>query len=269
MKFSNYTTFAFERRRRILEVAFSRPEKANAVDATMHEELARLFFDISNDPDSDIVILTGRGRAFSAGGDVNWFQSMIDDPDLFEKTAREGRQIVYSMLDCEKPIIGKLNGHAAGLGATIALFCDVVFAAETAKIGDPHVNVGLVAGDGGGVIWPQLIGFARAKEFLFTGDMIGASEAARIGLINHAVPADELDTRVEAFAERLARGATKSIRWTKMSINIALKQLAHSMMDASTAYETLSNLTPDHQEAVNAFREKRPPVFGKHVAKGA
>jgi enoyl-CoA hydratase len=267
MRFSDYKTLGFARRGRILEVTFNRPDKANAVDAAMHEELASVFVDISNDRDSDIVILTGAGRAFSAGGDINWFQSMIDDTDLFEKTAREGRQIIYAMLDCEKPIIAKLNGHATGLGATIALFCDVIFAAEEAKIGDPHVSVGLVAGDGGAVIWPQLIGYARAKEFLFTGDLMTATEAARIGLINHAVPANQLGARVEEFAERLARGATKAIRWTKMSVNIALKQLAHSMMDASTAYETLSNTTRDHQEAVDAFRDKRPAVFGQAMAK--
>jgi enoyl-CoA hydratase len=143
----------------------------------------------------------------------------------------------------------------------MALFCDVIFAAEHAKIGDPHVSVGFVAGDGGAVIWPQLIGYARAKEYLMTGDLMTAAEAERLGLINHAVPAQELDRDVEAFAMRLASSATKAIRWTKMSVNIGLKQLAHSIMDASLAYEALSNTSADHQEAVNAFREKRSPCF--------
>ena len=186
---------------------------------------------------------------------------MIDEEGAFEKTAAEGRRIVFSMLDCEKPIIAKVNGHAAGLGATLALFCDVIFASEKAKIGDPHVSVGFVAGDGGAVIWPQLIGFARAKEYLMTGDMIPAVEAAQMGLINHAVPQDELDARVDAFVEKLQKGAKKAIRWSKMSVNIALKQLAHSIMDTSLSLEALSNKTADHQEAVNAFREKRDPVF--------
>tara|TARA_R100001244_G_scaffold86820_10_gene66496 strand:- start:35112 stop:35927 length:816 start_codon:yes stop_codon:yes gene_type:complete len=263
MNFANYQTILFERRGRILEIMLNRPEKLNAVDELMHEELARLFTDVSNDPDCDVAVITGAGRAFSSGGDIDWMQNMIDDPARFEKTAREGRQIVYSLLDCEKPLIAKLNGHATGLGATIALLCDIIYASETAKIGDPHVSVGFVAGDGGAVIWPQLIGYARAKEFLLTGDLLTATQAAQIGLINHAVSPDELDAHVEQFTNRLATGATKAIRWTKMSINIGLRQLAQTMMDASLAYEALSNISPDHQEAVNAFREKRSPIFGK------
>jgi enoyl-CoA hydratase len=261
MNFGDYKTLEFKRRERVLEITMNRPEKLNAVDEAMHEELARVFVDVSSDPESDVVVLTGAGRAFSAGGDIVWMQKMIDQPSAFEKTAREGKQIVYSLLDCEKPVIAKLNGHATGLGATIALFCDVIFASDAAKIGDPHVSVGFVAGDGGAVIWPQLIGYVRAKEYLMTGDLMSASEAARIGLINHAVPPDELDERVKQFADRLAAGATKAIRWSKMSANIGLKQLAHSIMDASLAYEAMSNVTKDHQEAVNAFREKRAPVF--------
>lgn len=261
MDFSSYDTLVFERRGRVLEITMNRPEKLNAIDEAMHVELARVFIDVSNDPDCDVVVLTGAGRAFSAGGDIDWMQKMIDDPGAFEKTAREGKQIVFSLLDCEKPLVAKLNGHATGLGATIALFCDVVFAADHAKIGDPHVSVGFVAGDGGAVIWPQLIGYARAKEFLMTGDLMTAAQAAQIGLINHAVAAAELDNHVQRFADRLASGATKAIRWSKMSVNIGLKQLAHSIMDASLAYEAMSNITQDHQEAVNAFRAKRAPVF--------
>ncbi len=261
MNFADYKTLLFTRRGRVLEITMNRPDKLNAVDEVMHAELARVFVDASNDPDCDIVVLTGAGRAFSAGGDIDWMQRMIDDPASFEKTAREGKQIVFSLLDCEKPVIAKLNGHATGLGATIALFCDVIFASDKAKIGDPHVCVGFVAGDGGAVIWPQLIGYARAKEFLMTGDLMTAEEAAKIGLINHAVAAADLDARVAEFADRLAAGATKAIRWSKMSANIGLKQLAHSIMDASLAYEAMSNVSADHQEAVNAFREKRAPTF--------
>jgi enoyl-CoA hydratase len=261
--FKDYRAILFNRRGRVLEVTLNRPDKLNATDAVLHTELARVFVDISNDPDSDVVVLTGAGRAFSAGGDVSWMQDAIDVPERFEQTVREAKQIVFGLIDCEKPIIAKLNGHATGLGATIALFCDVIFAAEHAKIGDPHVSIGFVAGDGGAVIWPQLIGYARAKEYLLTGDLMTATEAARIGLINHAVPADKLDGQVGAFADRLAAGATKAIRWTKMSINIGLRDLATSILDASLAYEAMSNVTPDHQEAVRAFAEKRVPLFGR------
>jgi enoyl-CoA hydratase len=259
--FDDYRTILFNRRGRVLEVTLNRPDKLNATDAVLHTELARVFTDISSDPDSDIVVLTGAGRAFSAGGDVAWMQEAIDEPVRFEQTIREAKQIVFGLIDCEKPVIAKLNGHATGLGCTIALFCDVIFAAEHAKIGDPHVSIGFVAGDGGAVIWPQLIGYARAKEYLLTGDLMTAGQAAQIGLINYAVPADELDEKVNAFADRLAGGATSAIRWTKMSVNIGLRDLATSIMDASLAYEALSNITPDHAEAVRAFAEKRPPVF--------
>jgi enoyl-CoA hydratase len=261
MAYDSYRTLRLENRDRVLTITMSQPEKLNAVGERMHEELAQVFTDAALDPAVDVIVLTGEGRAFSAGGDIEWMQKMIDEDGAFEKTAAEGKRIIFAMLDCEKPIIAKVNGHAAGLGATLALFCDVIFAAENAKIGDPHVSVGFVAGDGGAVIWPQLIGFARAKEYLMTGELIPAPKAAEIGLINYAVPRDELDARVDEFVARLQGGAKKAIRWSKMSVNIALKQLAHSIMDASLSMEALSNKTADHQEAVNAFREKRDPVF--------
>jgi enoyl-CoA hydratase len=259
--YSDFTRLDVGVAARVATVTMNRPDRLNAVDERMHEELARIFVALNDDPDVDVVILTGAGRAFSAGGDIEWMQRMIDEPARFEKTAREAKQIVFSLLDCEKPVIAKVNGHATGVGATLALFCDVIFAAERARIGDPHVSVGFVAGDGGAVIWPQLVGYARAKEFLMTGDLLAATDAARIGLINHAVPETELDAAVEAFARRLVGGATKAIRWTKVSVNIGLKQLAHSIMDACIAYEAQSNRTADHAEAVAAFREGRPPRF--------
>lgn len=251
-----YRSIAVSRRGRILYLTFNRPDTLNAADDVMHEEMSRIFVDAAADPESDVIVLTGAGRAFSAGGNVDSMQESIDRPELFEKVVFEAKRIIFSMLDCEKPVIAKVNGHAMGLGATIALFCDIIFASEQAKIGDPHVSVGLVAGDGGAVIWPQLIGFARAKEYLFTGKPLTARQAAEIGLINHAVPAEDLDAAVDAFADQLAAGATKAIRWTKATINIALKQLAHSMMDTGLAYEGLSNATEEHAALVRAFREK-------------
>lgn len=227
----------------------------------MHEELSRVFDDAAADASSDCIVLTGAGRAFSSGGDVNWMQEMIEYPERFERVAVEAKKIIFSLLDCEKPIIAKVNGHAVGLGATLALFCDMIFVADHAKLGDPHVRVGFVAGDGGAVIWPQLIGYARAKQYLLTGDLMAAAEAQRIGLVNWVVPAGELDAAVDALTARLTRGALKAIRWTKASINIGLKQLAHSIMDGCLAYELVSNLSEDHREAVSAFREDRQPVF--------
>jgi enoyl-CoA hydratase len=247
----------------IATVTLNRPDKKNAVGVRMHAELSLIFRELERDSAVRVVVLTGAGTAFSAGGDLEWMQEMIDVPSIFEQTIRESKEIVMSMLDCEKPLIAKINGHAIGLGATLALFCDVTFATTKARIGDPHVGVGLVAADGGAIIWPQLVGYARAKEFLLTGDPLSAEQAARIGLINHAVAPELLDQTVEAFALRLARGAQMSIRWTKASINIGLKQLAISILDSALAYEAVTNLSADHQEAVRAFREGRPPVFAR------
>jgi len=261
MNFNNYETITAERSGRILTLTLNRPEKYNATNTQMHEELSTIFTDVGRDTESDVVILTGAGKAFCAGGDTVWMQGLIDDPAHWRKTVTEGKQIVFGLLDLEKPIIAKVNGAAAGLGATIALYCDVIFASDRAKIGDPHVSVGFVAGDGGSAIWPQLIGFARAKELLMTGDLISAKQAAEIGLINHCVPHDELDSSVQAFAEKLAAGPTRAIQWTKMAVNSTLRQIVSANLEMSLALEGLSNQSADHQEGVNAFNEKRPPKF--------
>lgn len=233
----------------------------NTIHKGLHDELTRIFYDVQLDDDADVLVLTGSGEVFSAGGDIPHMQRRIDDPELFNKKNVEMKRIIFGLLDLEKPIICRINGDCIGLAATLALLCDITFAVDTARIGDPHVRVGYVAGDGGAVIWPQLVGFGRAKEYLLTGDLVSAKRAEQIGLINYAVPHAELDARVDAFADRLASGATKAIKWTKTCINIPLRQLAHALMDACLAYEALTNISADHQEAVNAFREKRKPKF--------
>jgi enoyl-CoA hydratase len=159
----------------------------------------------------------------------------------------------------EKPLICRLNGAAAGLGATIALLCDVIIASDKAVIGDPHVKVGLVAGDGGALIWPQLLGYARAKEFLMTGEMLTAERAHAIGLINHVVPQETLDSKVAEIAARILANPKMAVRWTKVSANIPLRALAAQVLDAAMAYELVSNSLDDRREAVSAFVEKRTP----------
>ena len=263
MPWGNYEFIDAELDRGLLTLRLNRPEQLNAVNRKLHGELSRVFVQASNDPAVDVIVLTGAGRAFCAGGDLNFLDTCIKDPAEFDAVAYEGKQIVYSMLDCEKPIIGRINGHASGLGATLAVFCDVTFVADHAKISDPHVKVGLVAGDGGAVMWPQLVGYARAKEYLLTGNAITATEAARIGLVNYALPLDELDARVDAFAQQLLNGASAAIRATKMSINVGLKQMAHASMEASTALERLSNRSPEHRLAIEAMLRKEAPVFRK------
>jgi enoyl-CoA hydratase len=260
MDYANYKFIATERRGRILTLTLNRPPM-NPIHFDLHHELSRIFHDVQIDHDSDVIVLTGAGEVFSAGGDIPMMQKRIDEPELFNRKNLEMKQMIFGLLDLEKPVICRINGDCIGLGATLALLCDITIAVDTARLGDPHVKVGYVAGDGGAVIWPQLVGFAKAKEYLLTGDLLDAKEAERIGLINYAVPRSELDARVNHFADRLAAGATKAIKWTKTCINIPLRQLAHSIMDASLAYEALTNVGADHQEAVRAFQEKRTPKF--------
>lgn len=258
MTFENYERLAFTREGRVLTVTIE-GNAVNAVDAAMHRDLARVFGDLQHDPGSDIIILTGRGRAFCAGGDFDWFEQQIADPRTFRDIGFEAKRIVSGLLELEKPILCRMNGAAAGLGATIALLCDVIVADENARIGDPHVKVGLVAGDGGAVIWPQLIGFARAKEFLMTGDLLTAKHAAEIGLVNYAVPAAELDAKIAELVEKIAGNPRWAVRWTKTVVNLQLKDIANKLMDASIAYEMASNTMADRKEAVRAFVEKRKP----------
>ena len=260
-RYAHYRAIEAERRGRLLVLTLNRPDALNAVNAELHTELSRIFIDAREDPDCDVVMLTGAGRAFSAGGDLDWMQMSIDQPAMFDETAREAKAIVFGQLDLDKPLICRLNGHAVGLGASLALLCDVIIAADNAKIGDPHVSVGLVAGDGGALIWPQLIGYAKAKHYLFTGDLMAAAEAEKLGLITQVVAAADLDAIASAYAERLLSQPRKALQWTKVTANLPLKALFHAHFDTGVAYETVSNRTGDHQEAVLAFREKRKPRF--------
>jgi len=261
MDFSSYQFFKVERQDKVLTITIDSPGKLNCFGEIGHKELSRLFVDAAEDPDSEIVVLTGAGTAFSAGGDLEYMEKLRQQPSLMHRTVREAKRIVFSLLDCDKPIICKVNGDAIGLGTTLALYCDVVFAVETARFADPHNNVALIAGDGGAIMWPQLIGYARAKHYLFTGERMNAVEAQAMGLIHAAVPAAELDAKVDAYVQRLLKLPIQSIRWSKQTMNIGLKQLAHSMMDAGMAYEAMAAQTEDHQEAIDAFREKRKPSY--------
>jgi len=257
-----FSTIQLTRRGRLLTLTLNRPEAMNAFNLAQHDELPEALDFARADPGSDVLVLTGAGRAFSAGGDIAHIERNALHPELFDHEARQAKRIVFTMLDIEKPVVCRMNGHAVGLGATLALLCDVVFAAEGAKIGDPHVGIGLVAGDGGALLWAARIGLARAKEYLLTGDLLTATKAAEIGLINHAVPADLLDAAVDAFCDKLLAGAQQALRWTKLLTNMELKRAAGALMEAGIAYESLSVRCADHREGVAALKEKRAPKFG-------
>ena len=259
-KYDHYQTMAFSIKNRVMTAMFNNPDKLNAFSEQMEYEFTQFLVDGAMDTDFDIVVLTGAGRAFSAGGDVeNWMTKNVADPSRVNTDL--SKRVVFALLDFPKPIIAKINGHAIGLGATAALYCDVIFASEKAKIADPHVLMGLSAGDGGAIIWPQMIGYARAREYLMTGEFIPAPKAAEMGLINYSLPPEELDAAVDAFVAKLAKGAMTAIVATKLTVNLGLKQIATAVMDASIAYEKLTVYSKDHAEAVQAFLEKRKPEF--------
>jgi len=251
----------FERLGHVLRVTIAHPSSPlNAVDDALHEELTALFRVLKREDEARAIVLTGRGKAFSAGGDFNWFPQ-LQDPGRMEHLRRDAKQLIWDLLDVEVPIVAAVNGHAMGLGASVALLCDVIFMADTATIGDPHVRVGIVAGDGGAAIWPLAVGPARAKQYLLTGDPVAAAEAERIGLVNRVVPSAALEDEALAFAQRLAEGAPLALRYTKLAVNKLLKDALNVAFDTSTALELVTFRSEDHKEALAALREKRKPRF--------
>ncbi|RJP14019.1 MAG: hypothetical protein C4520_21955 [Candidatus Abyssobacteria bacterium SURF_5] len=234
MDYSHYKDIAVERKGRILSLTLNRPESLNAVTPAMHAELAAIFSDIRKDDEADVVTLTGAGRGFCAGADL---KHPIPDKETADRIFVEGKEIILNILEIDKPIITGVNGPAAGLGATLAVFGDIVIASDRARIGDTHVKVGLAAGDGGAVIWPILVGVNKAKELLMTGEVIDAQEALRIGLVNHVVPHEKLNETVMEMAQRLASGDTMAIRNTKKAVNLYVKWMMNQVFEYSLLLE--------------------------------
>ncbi|MCE7928006.1 MAG: enoyl-CoA hydratase/isomerase family protein [Dehalococcoidia bacterium] len=259
----NYETITIEKSGGVAVLTLNRPERLNAVNGAMHSELSTLFEDIQRDGDVRAAVLTGAGRAFCAGGDFGADSNMGSNMRL--KTGlslmQEARRIVDSLLDLEKPIIAAVNGAAVGLGATVALHCDVVIAARNARFGDPHVRMGITAGDGGAVIWPLLVGVNRAKYMLMTGDLVSAGEALEMGLVNRVVDEGQALPEASALAQRLAAGPAFAIQSSKTSVNKLLKAVSNLVLPLSLALEEVSMTKEDHREAVRAFQEKREPRF--------
>jgi len=266
----DFTYFRTELTRGVLRVTFDRPQRRNAITPEMHDEIAPLFQRIATDRDVRVVVLTGAGdKAFCVGADYGGMQQNLaaggypdGHPDLMLGSAA----VVRAQLAIPQPLISMINGDALGLGATIALFCDITMMAEEARIGDPHVRAGLVAGDGGTVLWPLLLGLNRGKEYLITGDLMTATEALRFGLVNHVYPRAELEAAVTELAERVAAGPAVAIQFNKRLANADLVDRVNRVLDASLAMEAVTFATADHREAVTAFLEKRQPQFGQKEA---
>lgn len=244
---------------RIATLTINRPEVRNAVNYMLHLAFEDIWRELSRDRDVDVVILTGAGdKAFCAGGDMKGFNA---PNERAVDGLRSTRGLVEEMARCEVPVIAAVNGVAAGLGASLALLSDVIFMADTARIGDTHVNMGLVAGDGGAVIWPLLVGPHRAKEYLMAGKLLTGPEAGEIGLVNHVVPADRLMEEARAYAKLLQTKPPTAVKWTKQAINQQILQQINLTMGFGAALEHNSAGTADTREAMTAFVEKREAKF--------
>jgi enoyl-CoA hydratase len=260
--YSRYQTLLIEKDADgVALVTLNRPEKRNAVNNQMHQELEDIFVDLSNDDEVRAIVLTGAGTAFCAGGDVEGMKTGEFRPTGPAVPFRQVRRLILNLLEVEQPIVAAVNGDGAGLGATIPLFCDIIVMAETARLADTHVRMGLVAGDGGVIIWPWLVGMARAKEYLLTGQWIDGKEAERIGLVNYAVPSEQVLPRAIEIARRLAQGAPLAIRWTKFAVNKVLREHVNLALDSSMFLEAATMSSEDLEEAARGFFEKRKPLF--------
>ena len=261
MDFEEYERLVFERRENgILLITINRPEKHNAADRKMLTEFMTVWKDVADDPETRIVVITGSGRAFCAGGDLNEELEKLNDFPSVVKTFEEARGLVVNMVECDKPIISAINGPAAGAGLAVALLSDISIIGKDVQITDGHVRIGLTAGDHAAIIWPILCGMAKAKHLLLTADRIDGREAERIGLVSKAVAREEVLAEALRLADQLARGPQHALRWTKHALNSWLR-MAMPSFEVSLGLEMLNFFSPDTKEGVSAFIERREPKF--------
>jgi enoyl-CoA hydratase len=246
----------------VARLTLNRPEVLNAIDEEMHSDLLDALLYLRGEPEVRVVLLAGEGKAFSAGGDLNEVVSLQADVAKRTRMCETGQRIIHALVDLPVPVVVALHGDAMGLGASVALGGDIVVASRTARIGDPHVKVGLVAGDGGVLFWPASMGMHRARRYLLTGDLLSAEDAWRFGLVTDLVdtPEDCL-AAARKMADKIAALPPIAVRGTKKSLNALMKARANEAFDLSMTYEFQSGGSEDILEAVQAFREKRKPEY--------
>ncbi|HEY2524194.1 MAG TPA: enoyl-CoA hydratase/isomerase family protein, partial [Candidatus Binataceae bacterium] len=245
MKYDEYQHLLFERRDDgILLITINRPDVLNATNSRLHWELSRVWKDIDEDAATRVVVITGKGRAFSAGGDLEMIERMAGTAAEIGQTWREAGDIVYNMINLDKPIISAINGVAVSAGLAVAFMADISIASESMRITDGHLRLGVAAGDHAVIVWPLLCGMAKAKYYLMTADFIDGKEAERIGLVSLCVPADKLMDKAMEVAHKLARGPQQAVRFTKRSLNNWLR-VAGPAFDASLALEMMGFFSAD------------------------
>ncbi len=260
-RYAEFTHLRLERPSEgVLLITLDDPDRLNATGPQMHEQLSRIFRVVDDDPMTRAVVVTGAGRAFSAGGDLAWVGQQVGDYEQTMRVMKEAAELVRSMIDCDTPIISAINGIAVGAGLAVALLADISVMNEEAQLTDGHIRIGVAAGDHAVAIWPLLCGMAKAKYYLMTAEFIDGREAERIGLVSKAAPANRVLPDALDIAAKLAAGPADAIRLTKRGLNLWLRQSLPAF-EASLAYEMLNFLGGDAAEGVAAFQEKRPPAF--------
>ncbi len=245
---------------RVLRITFNKPDTLNSLDEQGHRELTYIWRDIDEDPEVSVAILTGKGRAFSAGGDFDMIEKMLDDAKVRARIWKEARDLVYNVINCSKPIVSAINGAAVGAGLVAGLLADISVAGKSARIVDGHTRLGVAAGDSAVINWPLLCGMAKAKYHLLLCEPMNGEEAERIGMVSLCVADEELQDRALAIAEKLRDSAPMATRWTKYALNNWYR-MAGPAFDASTALEMLGFTTEEAREGVQSHREKRAPKF--------
>jgi enoyl-CoA hydratase len=237
-------------------VTLNRPEALNATNEALHEALVAVWRHLAQDPQARAVVLTGAGRAFSAGGDFEHFVELWDDRALRRKEIDGARRLLTEMLDFPLPVVAAVNGAAVGLGCNLAVCSDIVLIAQSAFIADPHVGVGLTAADGGAPTWPLLMGMLQAKEYLLTSERIPADKAVALGLANRVVPDGELLDQALLVADRRAAQPPQAVQSTKRALNMHIKRAVAGVLEYALSEEFDSFDTPEHQALVRAFLER-------------